>query len=174
MANVFAAIQPDTMSSQLLSGKLANCRWPDNCRRVDPALFHITLLFLGPVANHDIPGLIRQFAQVPVPACFQLGFDQMALFKGNGVLYLNPAEGREKLDDLHLQLTAMLQGFMMKRETRRYTPHLTLARKARELPNCSGDNWSAWLVNELLLLRSHTGQGPVRYERLAGIELAPG
>jgi RNA 2',3'-cyclic 3'-phosphodiesterase len=123
---------------------------PDGPRWTRPDQWHVTLRFLGDVADAE-PwiALLRDVASQHSSRTATLGPATKIL--GRGVLMI-PVAG---LDDL-----AAAFG------NEKFTGHLTLARDAARA-FARAPIRARWDVRDIVLARSHLGDGPARYERLA-------
>lgn len=110
---------------------------------VRPELAHVTLKFLGEVADNRVPALLAAMRAAAIPAFrFQGGRGGVFSPKSPRVVWIDVARGREEC----LQLFAMLESGLVQAgfaaETRPFAPHLTVARVKSA---ASGDDWSGLL-----------------------------
>ncbi len=135
--------------------------------------WHVTLAFLGEVAEEDVAGLTdavlgatgahaaREAAVGPVSR--RLGRTQLVL----------PVRGVDDLADTVQAEAAVALG--RPRDQRPFRGHLTLARSKGKHPiprSLEGSPLEAtWAVHEVALVRSHLGTGPARYETMTSAPL---
>lgn len=109
---------------------------------------HLTLAFLGEVHPNRISVLCRAMNDTPFYP-IKLTFDRVGRFKRDGgdIWWIGAAENK-LLTDLQSTLSRNLaaQGFLL--ESRRFSPHITLAREVelQAVPDCTallGDSFSA-------------------------------
>lgn len=145
---------------------------------------HLTVVFLGSVEEARLPLYVRALDEaVRGHAAVTLRMKGGGAFGSRGrprVLWAG-VEGVESLRALHADAERLFEGLGHAKETRVWSPHLTLARARdphgdRELAACvpvleealsaSGPQASAvpLPVTELVLFQSHTGPGGARYE----------
>lgn len=115
---------------------------------VEPENLHVTLLFLGEVADRDIPAV----CQAAATACrdhapFSLAVESLRCF-GNPrrprTVWVGVSEGKSQLCALHADLeAALLKLGCYRREERPFTPHITLGRVKKEM---SSDDFAAALA----------------------------
>ena len=100
-------------------------QWPANVRLTTTRDLHLTLHFIGPVPRASIPELISAFA---VPwHCVDLSLDLVEMWY-HGTAVLMPRNTPDALTALHTTLEDVLRRLALPVETRRYQPHVTLAR----------------------------------------------
>jgi RNA 2',3'-cyclic 3'-phosphodiesterase len=143
-------------------------------RWIAPENFHLTLVFLGEVAEPMLPPIEHELSELNF-APFQLNLTSLNTFPRKGVLFAETEPGRSLL---HLQATLAASmarcGFAPERpEDHSYHPHITLARfrgqlrlsqAQRSLPPSLKRNFTASVVN--LYHSNLTLTGP-HYEVLA-------
>lgn len=147
-------------------------------RRTASAGWHLTLRFLGDTEPARRDALIAALEAVRAPA-FALtlgGFGAFPRAERARVLWLGVREGAAPLLALQRRIEAAARAVGFPAERTPYTPHLTLARLQ---PPSSVAAWLARAptvtvpaaVDAFVLLRSHLGAGPPRYERLRTVPL---
>lgn len=165
-----------------LRGQLPRLRW------VRPEGIHLTLKFLGEVGRHLLPDLRAGLAAAcaPVPP-FELHLGGLGRFGGRGnvrVLWAGVEGDLDTLLSLHKLVDAAMheQGFA--RETRPFSPHLTLARVPEDAPGDLAQQVHVALqrtrvprvepfrVREVSLVRSQLGPGGAAYTPLFSAALA--
>jgi RNA 2',3'-cyclic 3'-phosphodiesterase len=167
----FVAIWPPPAVTDLLAAldrpADAGVRW------TTPDQWHVTLVFLGEVAEPSVPGLVEgtQAAarRVDGPVEAELGPETEML--GRGVLYV-PVRG---IDALALAAREMVAALVDRVGERPFAGHLTLARARREgrIPAAlRGTPVAAtWTVNEICLVVSRLARSGARYETIASAPL---
>jgi 2'-5' RNA ligase len=140
-------------------------------RRTAPEDLHLTLVFLGEVAEPTLPHIERELSELTF-ASFPLRLTSLDTFPRAGVLF---AEAEPTRPLLHLQATvaAAMARCGFPPEDRPYHPHITLARfhgslrlnkSQQALPPSLQRNFTADTVN---LYRSHSSPTGSHYEILA-------
>ncbi|MDQ7834938.1 MAG: RNA 2',3'-cyclic phosphodiesterase [Humidesulfovibrio sp.] len=158
-----------------LSGQLASrISW------TRPGNWHLTLKFLGDVAEERLPGLIQALGGVafaPLPlAVGRAGFFPSAGRGGPKGLWAELRLGGPECARLAAAVERALEPLGFAPEKRPFAPHLTLGRVKDAAP---GDDWTlvdralaaeSWPVGEVdrfVLWRSALGPGGPQYFRLA-------
>ncbi|PZN27436.1 MAG: RNA 2',3'-cyclic phosphodiesterase [Proteobacteria bacterium] len=135
--------------------------------RIVPARnFHVTLAFLGSVAESRLADLVRAGGAARAPR-FELSLDRVQTLPRANVLCLAPSvtpiELRRLVDALRVALEA--EGFELER--RPFRPHLTLVRRLnRPMPTLPLPP-VVWPVEEFVLVESRTAAAGSEYEVLA-------
>ena len=143
-------------------------------RWTGPGQWHVTLRFLGELAEDALAALVENLAGVGStprrvatlgPATVRLGRN----------LLVAPVGG---VDDLARAVVEASGAFGHSPRDRPFTGHLTLARGrgGRAVPDhLAGERIEAeWPVTEVALVRSHLGGSGARYETIATIPLHDG
>jgi 2'-5' RNA ligase len=130
---LFIAINLDPSLKALLAdiqGKLKTAEAP--VRWVKPEQLHLTLKFLGEVAEASLPALRdvlgRCLAEV---SAFPLSFSQLGAFPPKGtprVIWVGVSEGGQEVERVYACIEGALHPFGFPREDRPLHPHLTLGR----------------------------------------------
>lgn len=100
-----------------------------------PENLHLTLAFIGEVAP-DKSGSLRQIAEGFHVAPFDIVISGVGRFRRDGgdILWAG-IEDNKSLQDLYNKLAAQIRAAGFDLEKRKYTPHLTLARRAHLAPS---------------------------------------
>src|SRR6478752_8487778 len=101
-------------------------QWPPSARRTAPERMHVTLHFLGNVPMERVPALQQGLAREWAGCTLEL--DRAEVWPG-GIAVLEASQVPAALADLHARLAEALGQLEVAVETRRYRPHVTLARK---------------------------------------------
>lgn len=140
-ARLFVALWPTAAVRAALVATSERWVWNPGVALVEPERLHLTLHFLGAVARDRIPALRAALASPGQP--FALKLSHPALWSG-GIAVLEPARIPTELAALQAALGAALRRAGFEVETRRWRPHLTLARRAvgAALPaRCTAPIW---------------------------------
>ena len=160
---LFLALWPDDAVRQRLVQAQQAWVWPTRAACVAPERLHLTLHFLGEV--DDAAARMLAAALPPCPAPFSLRLDGVALWP-QGIAVLQAGEPPAALAALHGELATRLRTLGLRVETRRFRPHVTLARHAQCAVPPAASPIVEWTVRGYALVRSHAG-APLRYEPIA-------
>lgn len=150
-------------------------------RPVPPANWHLTLRFLGQVEAEARDRLLRELSRADLGSAFALELGGLGAFPRParaGVLWAGVRDGAEPLRELAARVEEVVESAGFARETRAFSPHLTLARvhpprDVRETIARGEAVTARFAVEEAILYRSHLGGGPPRYEAEARFPLVP-
>jgi RNA 2',3'-cyclic 3'-phosphodiesterase len=165
---LFVCVRPPDAVLSALDAVVAACRpgAPEGVRWVDRDKWHVTLHFLGDVA--DPAPVVAALAAVTLPAPVEAELGPAVELLGRQVVSA-PVRGLEELAGAVLGAVGPLGA---PPEDRPFRGHVTLARLGRRgagggpVP-CRGSAVAGrWAVEDLALVRSHLGDGPARYEDL--------
>ena len=123
-----------------------------------PHDLHTTLVFLGPVEAERMECVIAAAERVS-PHPFSLLLDRCETWKKPRILCCTPATTPPPLTQLVTELEKALSGCGFEPEKRRYTPHVTLARKVQTEAGGQLAQPFSWQVEGFVLAGSG-GQGP--------------
>ena len=115
-----------------------------DARWIPAANLHITLWFIGEVADDRAEALLRAIDQPFAEAAFDIHIAGLGAFPASGaprVIWIGVPSGGERLVRLHAELAARLRAFGIEPERRGYSAHLTIAR-VKEVPG--GDRDGQW------------------------------
>jgi RNA 2',3'-cyclic 3'-phosphodiesterase len=151
----------------------------DALRWAEPDAWHLTLAFLGPTDPDDVPRIAAALGDVAAThEPFEAATGRLGAFHRPGsvrVLWYGVADGDGRLAALAGDLANALD----LSDGEPFRAHVTLARARRRPVDLRG-----WIetasesaptgtleVDRMILMRSHIGRGPARYEALATVAL---
>jgi RNA 2',3'-cyclic 3'-phosphodiesterase len=150
---LFVALWPSDATRAALQAHAQAWAWPPAARRTLPQRLHITLHFLGSVDAGLVPAL-RQGLDLAWAGC-ELLLDRPQVWPG-GIAVVEAGEMPPELAALHASLGERIASLGLSLESRRYRPHVTLARKAVDAqPAPAPVRWQA--RPGFALVRSHPG-----------------
>jgi len=173
---LFVAVDPPTsVREHLEDGTCALRESMDGWRWTPSTQWHLTLAFLGEVADDRLPELTRRMglaARRHEP--FDLGLVGMGAFSSlrrARVLWVGVGGDREALTRLADSVSAGARRARIGLDERRYRPHMTLGRRRARAPEDVSDHVEderdyrgpTWTVEEFVLVQSHLGR-VVRHE----------
>ena len=160
-------------------GSRVNARW------VAPENLHVTVRFIGHVADDRADSLIRVVTAPIAASPFDLRLAGCGVFPSSGtprVIWIGLDEGLSSLTAIHHEMNARLAPLGFEPENRPFSGHLTLARikdtkrgANAEVRRAISEYQSArgrCRVTYATLFRSHLSPSGSRYEPLARIDLA--
>jgi len=153
-ARLFLALWPDPAVPPHHTGWRDAWTWPRGASPVHADKLHLTLHFLGGLPRERLPALLEGF-RVPF-APFRLDL-ALATVWHNGIAVLEPAATPPELAALHARLSEALPTLGLQPETRRYRPHVTMARRATGAIPPAGRPQVAWDVGGYALVESQDG-----------------
>lgn len=174
---LFVAIRPPEAIRDALVDAMEGI---DGARWVDDENLHLTLRFIGeverPVAN-DLAAALQQIEWPP----FALRIEGIGHFtrKGRAAALWARVPANEALEGLRQKVETACEAAGLGRETRRFTPHITLARLNRSTGPIGG--WLSafgdlragpWEVENFMLYESHLGHTGAFYEPATLISLS--
>jgi 2'-5' RNA ligase len=123
----FAITLPHPSAEALAAGTSAmpGVRW------VPPSQMHFTLKFLGEIANERVPGIVEAVGgAVSEAQSFDARLGDVGSFKNprETVIWIGVEHGSEAMAALARQIDLALEEIGIPRESRRFVPHLTVAR----------------------------------------------
>ena len=172
MHRLFIAIRPPEPVRDALVDAMEGI---EGARWVDEDNLHLTLRFVGaverPVAN-DLAAALGRMEWPP----FDLRIEGIGHFtrKGQAAALWARVAASEALEGLRQKIEGACEAAGLGRETRRFTPHITLARLNRSTGPIDG--WLStfgdlragpWEVRDFVLYESHLGHTGAFYEPVA-------
>ncbi|WP_027399996.1 RNA 2',3'-cyclic phosphodiesterase [Anaerovorax odorimutans] len=130
--------------------------------------FHLTLVFLGEISENKV-FLIKNAMDNINTEAFSIAFNKLGVFKRNNkdIWWVGILENKKLLNmQKELSLNLLNHGFII--ESRKYSPHITLAREVILKKDFDNDMLSQKFtipvsVNEISLMRSERIHGKLTY-----------
>ena len=162
MSRYFFALWPDSdIRNQL---QAVSDRLPDRCgRKVNIKNLHITLVFLGSV-EESLLDRIRLETEGVHGRIFTMTLDLYGWWKRPQVIWLGTKTVPAVLVDLAARLNAIAAGHGLKIDSRPYTPHLTLVRKAKRPLAQFSYSPIQWKIRDFCLVQSVTHASGAEYK----------
>ncbi len=161
-SRLFFALWPDDKTRLALT-RLTQSMTAEQLRWVPPHNLHVTLVFLGSVDTNTQLLLKQSVADISVQP-FTLIFDNLSYWSKPGILCQTCRQSvPEEAVILASALSAVAADCGLQTDTRPYTPHITLARHARHLPNIEVEP-IAWHAEAFCLIESCSEPDGVRYK----------
>jgi 2'-5' RNA ligase len=169
---LFFALWPDDATRERIVEAIAHHVRAAAGRTTPRENLHVTVEFLGSVAESRLTRLEEAVAEVTSPA-FDLVLDRVEHWRRQRILSLEPEQSPPALDALVTKLRQALAARDFPPESRPFRAHLTLARDARP-PRGAAPRIEpvVWRVRELSLIESVTAPHGSRYTRLQSWPLA--
>ncbi len=159
---VFFAIWPsEAIRRELLRASRTAVRRSGG-RATPPGNLHVTLAFLGPLTEADLT-TVMQVPPLPSPE-FTIRLDKLGHWSRSRILWLGASRTPAGLVQLERSLWDALVAVGFRRERRPYSPHVTLARKAKSVE--MDVNPVEWPVSGFALVESRPGARHSMYEVL--------
>lgn len=148
-------------------------------RSVMPENWHLTLRFLGDTEPEQRDRLVRELEGTRLGPTFTLEFGGLGAFpraERARVLWLGVKQGATELGELARSVEAAARGAGFPAESKPFRAHLTLSRiqppRSVAALLTGGPRLALQMpVHKVVLLRSHLGRGPARYEAIARFPL---
>ena len=173
---LFVAIRPPEAVRDALVDTMEGL---EGAKWIDEENLHLTLRFIGPVERPVANDLAARLQRIEWPR-FTLRLDGVGHFtrRGRTTALWARVPDSAALEGLRQKVEAACEAVGLGRETRRFTPHVTLAR----LSGSSGEigGWLArfgglrtepWPVDSVILFESHLGHTGAIYEPVCAVML---
>jgi 2'-5' RNA ligase len=171
---LFLAADLSAETRRALVAKLEGWRDRMPGRVVPPPNWHLTLRFLGDVAELDFDKLVYGMSNTDLGTSFSITFGKLGAFprpERATVLWLGVKRGEEQLNQLARRVEEAVDNAGFPAEDRPFRAHLTLSR-IRPTDNISQMLAQAievdvkGRIDAVTLFRSHLGKGGATYEQL--------
>ena len=171
MHRLFIGIRPPESVRDLLLDAMEGI---EGARWVDEENLHLTLRFVGEIERPAANDLAARLARISGEA-FPLRIEGVGHFTRKGMASALWARVPDSapLEALRQKVERACEAAGLGRETRRFTPHVTLARLNRSSGEIGrwlasfGDMRAVWRVEDFVLFESHLGHAGAHYEEVA-------
>ena len=159
---LFYALWPDAAVQATLGQWAHACRDICGGRSVATEKLHVTVAFLGEVADDRYATLIDIAASLDAEG-FELVFDHVAHWRHSRIVYAASRVVPAALSTLACNLTQRLSLADLRTEKRPFAPHVTLLRDARRPPRGVEFASVVWQVHALGLVETILQDGKPAY-----------
>lgn len=165
---LFFALWPPRRTAELLAEWAAEAQQVTRGRVTRAETIHLTLAFLGDVAEERVAAVVRAARRVRGEP-HALPIEEARLWTHNRIVWVGPRETPAALGSLADSLRTELadEGFTIER--RPFAAHITLIRKARSEGDLPPLPQIDWPVNEFTLVRSTLLRNGPHYESIEQI-----
>jgi 2'-5' RNA ligase len=173
-ARVFFALWPSPAAAARLGAIAGTVAAASGGRPTRVESIHLTLAFVGDVAEDRLPGLTAA-ADAVRGVAFSLGLDRLGYWANNRLCWAGCSAVPAALASLASDLRAALRdaGFAVEHGRAGFVPHVTLVRKmAHGMADQPIEPIVAWHCPAFVLVRSRLSPTGSRYERLHEFPLA--
>lgn len=165
MPRLFFALWPDDQTRQAIDAQRAAIAHDYAGRATRPDTLHLTLLFLGNVADLDVPTLLSCGDRIRAHS-FTITLDARSHFESAKVAWLGATDPPPALAALHRALRdeAVAAGFEGVDDSfaTAFAPHVTIARRCSLFPQPRAVTPIDWPAQDFVLIDSRsTPGGPV-------------
>ena len=162
---VFFALWPDADTVRSLHELAGQTQAACGGRRLRPDTLHLTLAFIGDVALPRLPELVAVGDRIGA-ATFTLVLDRMGSWRHNRIVWAGAREVPEPLAGLAAGLGGALEAAGFAIERRRFAPHVTLLRNARQSIVEQSVPAIEWRVERFVLVKSERSAEGSRYRAI--------
>lgn len=150
-------------------GRAVSARW------IEPANMHLTVRFIGHVADERVPRVVEALQPPVSVAPFAVALGSCGVFPRSGgprVIWIGLRHGLEPLAAMHDEFNRRLRPLGFEPEDRRFSAHLTLARvkeahaSVRQVITETPVPPAAWQVAAATVFQSLVSSRGARYEPL--------
>ncbi len=161
MSRVFFALWPDNEICSNLYGVAQQFK-NEKLLLVKKSNLHITLEFLGEVSEHKQQQLIVQAGQIKTEA-FELKLSHVGWWRKPGVLWIGAHHIPKQLMHLVESIKQIVEQQDLETDKRPYEPHVTIARKVKQVQLHKQSFDIQWQVNSFVLVVSKSTNSGVEY-----------
>lgn len=161
---LFFALWPDAATRDALAAAARDLRSTCGGRSPPAANLHLTLAFLGAVAESRLP-LLTQLAGTLPAAAFELTLDHIGCWRAQRLVWAGARHCPRELSALADALAGGLQAQGFRTERRTFRPHVTLLRDVAAAPTLAqaGLGPLRWPARRFVLAGSEPAARGVRY-----------
>jgi 2'-5' RNA ligase len=158
MARLFFALWPDASARDALAKLALDVTAVTQGRAVPAAKIHLTLAFLGEIAD-ERRGDLEQAAGAQHGEAMRITLDRVGSFRKARAAWAAPSQPVEALNALQASLEQALRAHGLRLEERPFRPHVTLARGTRAPLPLASIAPITMRCDALALVRTEPGTG---------------
>lgn len=158
---LFFALWPSEVVRAALAALAAEAGRQGGGKAVRPENLHLTLAFIGSVRRTERDFLIKLAGELPRQR-FALSLDRIGYWRNSGIVWLGCREMPPPLQHLGEQLMLALARNGYGNQRRKFSPHLTLVRRAIRRPRIQFDPVQ-WPVSGFCLVKSELSSSGSTY-----------
>ena len=162
MSRIFFALWPDKETRSSLS-TITQLFKDEKFRLVKKSNLHITLEFIGEVSESNQQQLIDQ-ANLIKAEPFEIELTRIGWWRKPGVLWIGTHHIPEQLIHLVGSIKKIVKRQDLETEKRSYEPHVTIARKVKQIQLPKQSFNIRWPVNSIVLVESKSTDMGVVYQ----------
>lgn len=163
---LFFALWPDAATRAKLADVARSVAVEAGGRAVAPENIHLTLAFLGAQPETKLSELRRLASGLGVDS-FQLPLDRIGCFRRAGIAWIGATAAPPQIIALEASLAHELAGAGIERESRPFSPHLTLVRRIGSRVHRALSPPIRWNVDSFALVASELDSERARYRIIA-------
>lgn len=175
VGRLFVAVALTDDARHALAARLRDPARPLPGRPVHPHNWHLTLRFLGDADGPGYDRLLAALDEADMGERFRVRLGGLGAFPKPSratVLWVAFTEGQDRLEDLATRVERAVEISGAPGEDRPFRAHLTLSRirphqDVRQVLAEVAPLGIGWIVDRVVLYRSHLGPGGPRYEEMA-------
>lgn len=169
---LFFALWPDAATAAALHARARQLQQACGGRAMRHDTVHMTLAFLGDVAEARLAALCAAADRISGTA-FALAFDRVGSWHGHRIVWLAPGAVPAALTALAGAVAGAVHAVDLPLEERPFSPHITLVRNARHAPPQDADAAPlCWRVASFVLVASERHAEGARYRIVRRWKLA--
>ena len=161
MSRIFFALWPDNKIRSRLYDVARQFK-DEKFRLVKESNLHITLEFLGEVAEDDLQQLVEKANCIQAEP-FEIGITRIGWWRKPGVLWIGTQHSPKQLIHLVASIKQIVEQQGLETDKRSYEPHVTIARKVKQVQLPKQSFAIRWQVNSFALIISKSTNSGVEY-----------
>lgn len=162
MPRLFFALWPDEDTRKQID-HIARQFKDQNIKPVKKSNLHITLEFLGEVLADDQEALIEKINQLELEP-FDIELTKIGWWRKPQILWIGTMHIPKELTRLVKSIRKCVKKQGLKTDKREYQPHVTIARKVKEVVIPNKALHIPWQVNSFVLVISKTIENGAEYQ----------
>lgn len=161
MPRLFFALWPDDETRKQIDHVARHFK-NQNIKPVKKSNLHITLEFLGEVSAEDQEGLIEKINKLEFES-FEINLTRIGWWRKPQILWIGTMHIPEELTRLVKSIKKCVKKQGLKTDKREYQPHVTIARKVKEVVIPNKALHIPWQVKSFVLVVSNTNESGSEY-----------